>query len=120
MMETLIVLGLCFIFYEALDLFQSCYNNNRQPNDSDNIEDCTYNNNDDYCTVTHNKDTDYLILNEEQEYDDSVLSAGANIRIIDDIANNNLSDSRAQWDNCHLSTGVYSISGKETNNTFSG
>lgn len=26
-METFIVLGLCFILYEALDLFQSCYNN---------------------------------------------------------------------------------------------
>lgn len=25
-METFIVLGLCFILYEALDLFQSCYN----------------------------------------------------------------------------------------------
>lgn len=32
-METFIVLGLCFILYEALDLFQSCYNNtsNQQP-----------------------------------------------------------------------------------------
>lgn len=27
-METFIVLGLCFILYEALDLFQSCYNSN--------------------------------------------------------------------------------------------
>lgn len=32
-METFIVLGLCFILYEALDLFQSCYNrpNHHQP-----------------------------------------------------------------------------------------
>lgn len=31
-METFIVLGFCFILYEALDLFQSCYtNNNRHP-----------------------------------------------------------------------------------------
>lgn len=28
-METFIVLGLCFILYEALDLFQSCYNKER-------------------------------------------------------------------------------------------
>lgn len=29
-METFIVLGLCFILYEALDLFQSCYNKERR------------------------------------------------------------------------------------------
>lgn len=29
-METFIVLGLCFILYEALDLFHSCYSNQQQ------------------------------------------------------------------------------------------
>lgn len=29
-METFIVLGLCFIIYEALDLFHSCYSNQQQ------------------------------------------------------------------------------------------
>lgn len=28
-METFIVLGLCFMLYEALDLFQSCYGGNK-------------------------------------------------------------------------------------------
>lgn len=30
MMETFIVLGFCFILYEALDFFQSCYSNNNR------------------------------------------------------------------------------------------
>lgn len=30
MMETFIVLGFCFILYEALDFFQSCYTNNNR------------------------------------------------------------------------------------------
>lgn len=34
-METFIVLGLCFILYEALDLFQSCYNNQEHPQQND-------------------------------------------------------------------------------------
>lgn len=34
MMETFIVLGLCFILYEALDLFQSCYNKERHQHQS--------------------------------------------------------------------------------------
>lgn len=29
-METFIVLGFCFILYEALDFFQSCYSNNNR------------------------------------------------------------------------------------------
>lgn len=49
MMETFIVLGLCFILYEALDLFQSCYNNQQQhPQTNDDI-DCTTNTSSNNC-----------------------------------------------------------------------
>lgn len=60
MMETFIVLGLCFILYEALDLFQSCYNHNNRHSHhhlGEHLEGAT----------DENKDTAHLILDTIQE-----------------------------------------------------
>lgn len=106
-METFIVLGLCFILYEALDLFQSCYSNNR-PNQltptsasalvrqqyaNNNIANKSINSNNDNCDEpdTNTKDTTRLIL--------------SNIDKFDDIYNNG--DENNYLDNC---VKVYSIS----------
>lgn len=59
-METFIVLGLCFILYEALDLFQSCYNHNNRHSHhhfGEHLEGAT----------DENKDTARLILDTIQE-----------------------------------------------------
>lgn len=83
-METFIVLGLCFILYEALDLFHSCYTNQQQQgfgNNSDfssgsNFDDDdsgggnTKNSNNDAICVT--KDTAKLVrLDSIEEIDSS-------------------------------------------------
>lgn len=44
-METFIVLGLCFILYEALDLFHSCYTNQQQQSFGNNNSDFNGGNN---------------------------------------------------------------------------
>lgn len=82
MMETFIVLGLCFILYEALDLFHSCYNNNRPqhliPSSASALVRQQYannnnNNNNDSCDENeiYAKDTTRLILSRVDEFDDS-------------------------------------------------
>lgn len=61
MMETFIVLGLCFILYEALDLFHSCYNNPQHPQNGD--SGCANNGNGvrDVDSASVNKDTARLV-----------------------------------------------------------
>lgn len=56
-METFIVLGFCFILYEALDFFQSCYSNNNRhqhlqsSNTTDNLAGNATNSNDSIKSV---------------------------------------------------------------------
>lgn len=88
MMETFIVLGLCFILYEALDLFQSCYNNNRHQNQQHLSHNQNNNNNNNNSIFEssggggdnngdenhyHHKDTARLILDTIQESDNNSI-----------------------------------------------
>lgn len=73
-METFIVLGLCFILYEALDLFQSCYNRPNQHQPLQNVlkkKNKIKSNNNNNQTAVDSKDTTRLILDVIPEIGDS-------------------------------------------------
>lgn len=84
MMETFIVLGLCFILYEALDMFQSCYNNNRHHTHHLGEAFNKYESSD--GSGNSSKDTNRLILDAIPEVTDDILSSGneCSSNIVDD------------------------------------
>lgn len=109
MMETFIVLGLCFILYEALDLFQSCYNNNRH-NHHSNFGGATVQTDDgtdSYTTNNNNetKDTSRLIMDAISEVDS--VNSSSNSSVIDDNDQNQLITSSQSID---VHRKVFSIS----------
>lgn len=86
MMETFIVLGLCFILYEALDLFQSCYNNNRHHTHHLGEAFNKYKSCDLDGSGNSSKDTTRLILDAIPEATDDTLSSG------NECSSNNVDD----------------------------
>lgn len=64
-METFIVLGLCFILYEALDLFQSCYNNNQRHQSFTNSSSCSSSSGNTECIAGINNSSDSISVNKD-------------------------------------------------------
>jgi len=85
-METFIVLGLCFVLYEALDLFQGCYHRQQQLQQQTPLLQCDDDDNDtvdlnNVITVENN-------INVVKDLKTFMIDKNSNI-LIENIDNNN-------------------------------
>lgn len=95
-METFIVLGFCFILYEALDFFQSCYSNNNRHQHQHPQFNKTKTNIGDKNDIRHTLDT--IEENEKIKSTTTLTTATNAIDIDTNVISMNIESSHVQFD----------------------